>query len=53
VDTETAAAFRDGVLTKRNTFQKYFDQPELPLNCAPAPRRTSEIAGYRCSITVD
>lgn len=29
VDTETAAAFRDGVLTKRNTFQKYFDQPEL------------------------
>lgn len=29
VDTETAAAFRDGVLTQRNTFQKYFDQPEL------------------------
>ncbi len=29
VDTETAATFGDGVLTKRNTFQKYFDQPEL------------------------
>ena len=29
VDAEKADAFRDGVLTKRNTFQKYFDQQEL------------------------
>ncbi len=29
VDMRTAATFGDGVLTKRNTFQKYFDQQEL------------------------
>ena len=29
VDTGSAATFRDGVLTKRNTFQKYFEQQEL------------------------
>ncbi|MEO8132348.1 MAG: DNA phosphorothioation-associated putative methyltransferase, partial [Bryobacteraceae bacterium] len=29
VDTDSATAFRDGVLTKRHTFQKYFDQQEL------------------------
>jgi DNA phosphorothioation-associated putative methyltransferase len=29
VDAGSAAIFRDGVLTKRNTFQKYFDQREL------------------------
>jgi DNA phosphorothioation-associated putative methyltransferase len=28
-DTENAATFRDGVVTKRNTFQKYFGQQEL------------------------
>jgi hypothetical protein len=29
VDVAQAAPFRDGVVTKRNTFQKYFDQQEL------------------------
>jgi len=29
VDTETAIPYRDGVLTNRNTFQKYFEQQEL------------------------
>jgi len=29
VDTETAARFRDGVLTRNNTFQKFYDQGEL------------------------
>ena len=29
VDEESARLFRDGVLTKRNTFQKYFEQREL------------------------
>ena len=29
VETANAATFRDGVLTKRNTFQKYFEQQEL------------------------
>jgi hypothetical protein len=29
VETSTATAFRDGVLTKRNTFQKFFEQQEL------------------------
>lgn len=29
VDRQTAAAFQDGVVTKRNTFQKYFEQQEL------------------------
>jgi hypothetical protein len=29
VEIERAAAFGDGVLTKRNTFQKYFEQQEL------------------------
>lgn len=29
VDAENAQTFRDGVLTKRNTFQKYFEQQEL------------------------
>lgn len=29
VDADTARAFGDGVLTKRNTFQKYYEQPEL------------------------
>jgi DNA phosphorothioation-associated putative methyltransferase len=29
VDAETAARFRDGVLTRANTFQKFFDQSEL------------------------
>ena len=29
IDTATATTYRDGVLTRRNTFQKYFDQQEL------------------------
>lgn len=29
VDLERSASFRDGVLTRRNTFQKYFEQQEL------------------------
>lgn len=29
VDAQFAPAFRDGILTKRNTFQKYFEQQEL------------------------
>lgn len=29
VDAETAARFRDGVLTRAKTFQKFFDQSEL------------------------
>jgi hypothetical protein len=29
VESERAAAYSDGVLTKRNTFQKYFEQQEL------------------------
>ncbi len=29
VDADTAARFRDGVLTRANTFQKFFDQSEL------------------------
>lgn len=37
-DTERAAAFRDGVLTKRDMFQKYVEQPELPSRSALALR---------------
>ena len=29
LDTERAAHYRDGVLTRRNTFQKFYDQQEL------------------------
>lgn len=29
VDTDTAVPYQDGVLTNRNTFQKYFEQQEL------------------------
>ncbi len=29
VETGRAAQYRDGILTKRNTFQKFFEQPEL------------------------
>jgi len=43
VETERAAQFRDGVLTRRNTFQKYFEQQELQqyiedaLDCTAVP----------------
>jgi DNA phosphorothioation-associated putative methyltransferase len=29
IDAETAARFRDGFLTRNNTFQKFYEQPEL------------------------
>src|SRR6185436_9181993 len=29
VESERAAVYRDGVLTQRNTFQKFFEQQEL------------------------
>lgn len=43
VDTEKAASLQDGVLTRRNTFQKYFNQQELQqyvedaLDCTAVP----------------
>lgn len=43
VSTETAAQYRDGVVTKRNTFQKFYEQQELQqyiedaLDCSAIP----------------
>jgi hypothetical protein len=43
VDSERAAQYRDGIVTKRNTFQKFFEQQELQqyiedaLDCTAVP----------------
>jgi hypothetical protein len=43
VETDRANQYRDGIITKRNTFQKYFEQQELQqyiedaLNCTAIP----------------